>query len=697
MLKRINTISPRIYLYGFLAAALVAFLGRTLWLYHGVYVGPTVPQSDPQTIPNLSALYENVAQTFGPGNVVIFDVGHDNGYDEAEMGLLAGRFASGGAQVEFSGDLVDRAHEATVLVISAPSSTFSRDEIVAIEQFTSKGGRLILIGDPTRVRGVEGLNSLASEYGVLYQQDYIYNLEKNDGNFRNVIFSTFAKDNALTDGLDSVVFQTAHSLRTTEDAGVVMGDDSTFVSSSERPGGAIAVAQGGDGNALFLSDMTFLTAPYNGFADNDRFIDNIVGYALSGERQFSVDDFPYYFGATTDVVYQDAALLDKGFDDFDRLRDAMNAAEKSVAVVDEVGKDRPVIYLATYDNVDEDITAALEKSGISLEGRQIAIKDVAALSVDHTVLFHLIPPPKKPASAKPATPPPATATAKPATTAHEPLADLPSYRLIVIGSDQETLSAGLGILISGDLENCVVTPQTAVCHTDQEHGGAGPAPDGSGETPTPGATIGSFLVVADDESAGSADLTSAPDVEAALSSSGNTVKLVSIVNDGLPSSSDMLDYDAVFWSSGNYAPSQDGVDLLKQYLDDGGHLFIDGAEIAFYWKDDSFLPDYLRANYASYGEQLDLQVGPDDHPLSAGFGGALIPIESSSPPDILDAAGSDVVFVRGPTSVQPGAPALVAYTSGNRMVAFAAFQVSLLDQISLQRLIDNAVAWFLSS
>lgn len=694
MFKQINLKSPTTYLVGFVAAAVITFAARGLWYYHGAYVGPTVPEPDPQTVPSLATPYDNVSLAYGPGSVAVFDTSHDNSYDQQEMGLLAGRLASAGAQVEFGGDIVAKSHEATVLIIPIPSTTFSRDEIVAIKQFTAKGGRLILIGDPTRVRDVGGLNSIASEYGVLYQQDYIYNLKTNDGNFRNVIFSHFAKDNPLTDGLSNVVFQTAHSLRTSPDAGLVMGDDTTFISSSEKPGGVVAVALAGDGNALFLSDMNFLTPPYDSFDDNDHFIDNIVGFAVTGTRTFAVDDFPYYFGATTDVVYQDATLLEDGFKDFDSLRDKMNSAEKTVAVVDKVDKTRPTIYVATYDNIDESITSALDKDGISLEGRQITIKDVTTINADQTVLFHLVPPPKKPASAKQATPTP-SGSATPGAT-RTPSADLPVYQLLIIASDKDALSVGLNILLSGDLGNCVVTPLTAVCQTDQTNEGGGPGSNTGGETPTPGANTGSFLVVADDVTAGSADLTSAPNIEAALTGSGNTAKLVDVTKDGLPSVSDLKSYDAVFWSSGNYAPTQDGVNLLKQYLDDGGKLFIDGAEIAFDWNSDPFLSDYLRASYVSYGEQLDLQVGSNNHPLSTGFGGTVIKLESGAPPDVIKAVGSDVVFVRGPDSVEPGAPALVAYASGDRKVAFAAFQVTLLDQGNLQLLISNAAAWFLT-
>ncbi len=686
MFKQIKLNSPITYFVGFLGAAALAFFGRALWYYHGVYVGPSVPESTLQSVTSLSNTYSGAAHIYTPGNLAIFDTGHDNGFTEEEMGLLAGRLASGGAQVEFiDSDLPQRLHQATVLVVTVPSSTFNREEVIAVEQFVKKGGRLILIGDPTRVRNVDGLNSLASEFGVVYQADYIYNLEKNDGNFRNVIFSNFAKDSPLTDGVKSVVFQTAHSLQAAQDAGIIMGDDNTFVSSSEKPGGVIAVALTGDGNVLSLSDMTFLTAPYNSFADNDRFIDNVVNFALSGQREFTVDDFPYYFGAATDVVYQDSTMLDKSFDDFNSLRDVMNKAEKSVVLAKSIGSERPYIYLATYDAVDDSLKTELDVDGVKLDSGEITIKGVTTLEAANTVMFHLVAPPKS------------SDTGKSSNSTQEPPTQ-PPYHLIVLADSKDALSKGIKELVAGQIADCVVTPTTAVCHLENLEGGGTPGSSGGNETPTPGASVGTFLAVADDVSAGSADLTSAPAIQSALTSGGHKVDLVSVTNDGLPSVDQMMKYDGVFWSSGGYAPTSDGVKLLKTYLDGGGKLFIDGAETAFNWQTDPFLSDYLRAAYVSYGPQSDLQAAANSHPLSQGFGGSVIKLESGTPPDVIDAKGSDVVFVRGPDSQQPGKPAIVAYeTTSGRRVAFAAFQVSLMDKASLNLLITNAAAWFLST
>ncbi len=56
---------------------------------------------------------------------------------------------------------------------------------------------------------------------------------------------------------------------------------------------------------------------------------------------------------------------------------------------------------------------------------------------------------------------------------------------------------------------------------------------------------------------------------------------------------------------------------------------------------------------------------------------------------------ADVVFVRGPDSSDAGTPSLVAY-EGDNMVAFASFQVSLMDSFDASLLLNNAAAWFLS-
>ena len=103
-----------------------------------------------------------------------------------------------------------------------------------LEEFLRKGGRLLIIGEPLRLYSVNGINSLAGAFGIIYQDDYIYNLVENDGSYLNVIFDEF-EENTLTKNLDRIVFQGAHSLRVGEGA-LIMGDENTFSSLREKPG-----------------------------------------------------------------------------------------------------------------------------------------------------------------------------------------------------------------------------------------------------------------------------------------------------------------------------------------------------------------------------------------------------------------------------------------------------------------------------
>src|SRR5258705_788782 len=117
MFKQLNLNSFRTYLFAFGGAVVLAFLARTLWFYHGIYTGPSVPESPPESVPSLSNPYEAEQRLYGPGNLVLFDMGHDNGISEEELGLLAGRMATGGAQVELTSNLIERLHQPPGFII----------------------------------------------------------------------------------------------------------------------------------------------------------------------------------------------------------------------------------------------------------------------------------------------------------------------------------------------------------------------------------------------------------------------------------------------------------------------------------------------------------------------------------------------------------------------------------------------------
>ncbi len=127
--------------------------------------------------------------------------------------------------VEAAEDLAGRLRYAQALVIISPGASFTATEVQTIQAFVDKGGRLLLVGDPTRFgvlmdeygdyAGLDSdathLNSLAAQFDLVFQPDYLYNTAEYEGNYRNIRLTEMASQ-PLTGGLEQVVFYAAHSL-----------------------------------------------------------------------------------------------------------------------------------------------------------------------------------------------------------------------------------------------------------------------------------------------------------------------------------------------------------------------------------------------------------------------------------------------------------------------------------------------------
>jgi hypothetical protein len=454
MKKRIIYILIPIFVFA------LVFLGRSLSFYSGFYSAPEITPIQPN---RLEILSEPLSSPLPPPDVVVstvlIDNSHANGYDEEELTILFGRITAAGGRVEtitYNHDLSEHLRRAGSYIVIANISSFDAEDLLAVDEFVRKGGRLLIIGEPLRIRDVNSINSLAGQFGIIYQDDYIYNLVENDGSYLNVILDDF-EENPLTENLDRIVFQGAHSLRVGEGA-LIMGDENTFSSLREKPGDVVTAALTTDDRVLALPDMTFLTGPFNTFADNDIFIDNIVHFLLSSERTFTLLDFPAFFSQYADIVYTDSELLDKTLDEAFDLRELLSSIGLVVSLSSEHSTERPLIYLSTYDDMDWEVRSVLENDGITFNGNgsssssngdqsftEVELKDIGSLELRGTALFHL----------------------------HQDKDG--AYQLYILADSASWLKGAIEMLLKDGPVECLVSPNTAFCEPDID----------ATETPTP--------------------------------------------------------------------------------------------------------------------------------------------------------------------------------------------------------------------
>ncbi|MCP4427462.1 MAG: hypothetical protein GY803_23480, partial [Chloroflexi bacterium] len=319
--------------------------------------------------------------------LVLLDMAHQNNFTVEDIAYLDGRLSARGFELlpYEGGDLGLRLSAVNAFIVITPLSEFTIEETLAVARFVERGGRLLLVGDPARFNVIFDeenifaevivetdpipLNSLANEFDIAFNGDYLYNTVENEGNFRNIILRRegFAEDD-LADGLQKLAFYGAHSLRVgTSGEALITANDDTWSSATDRPGDLVLAATSRDGQVLALGDIHFLIQPYFTVFDNGAFIARIADFLTEPTgRRFALGDFPYFYRNPAHLVYTGAPDLGPdAFDEIIALQDAFRRVDRDLALTAVPPKDADALYLGLY-NQAEDVAEILTSSGISL-------------------------------------------------------------------------------------------------------------------------------------------------------------------------------------------------------------------------------------------------------------------------------------------------------------------------------------------
>lgn len=346
------------------------------------------PPYQPENVPQVATPAANIfadAPEVGQG-IVLLDRSHNNDFAIEEISYLESRLVARGVELRpfISGDLAGALRSVNSFIIIAPMSSFDSEEIKAITNFVDHGGRLLLVGDPTRydVEFIETefaftysiagdnipLNSLAKEFEILYNGDYLYNTLKNEANYQNLVLSGESLvENGLTDGLEELAFYGSHSLQLGPGAeALLLGDEDTWSTATDRPGNLVLAATAADGNVLAIGDVNFLGNPYYTVFDNSHFIVNIADFLSQPERDLVLGDFPFFFNQPIDLIYTGAPTLGSdAFDEIIALQEALKQIDRQISLATEVQEDHDALYVGLY-NQAEDVQELLESAGIEL-------------------------------------------------------------------------------------------------------------------------------------------------------------------------------------------------------------------------------------------------------------------------------------------------------------------------------------------
>jgi len=438
-----------------LAAFLLPILARGIFYYRGFAARPSISTPDyaalqiaPAPLKTPAAEAKNNAAMEG---IILFDETHGNQFTPSEISALTEAIAARGGAVEFltdSSSLEYKLKYARAFVVVSPSAPFYDAETRLIQNFTAQGGRLLVFTDATRgsvyedyISGIPkyysdapAANTLLTAFDISVNDDYLYDLQHNDSNFRNVLFDEFAKAE-LVFGIKQAAFYGAHSLATTSGTLLLQSAESTRSSIDDehhpQSGGAALSA---DGNTLALGDLTFLSSPYNKMADNAALIQNIADFTLNGERHISLKNFPFVFEKPEAQVYlaSDVTFSTEVIGALGEAQSAFAADGIALTVGDKIPNEGNAIILATFDQNDE-IAPYLKPFEVTLDGGEFfKISKFGSVGRYGSGLLLL-------------------QQSKTGNT------------LLMLANSSEDLVAFIGVIASGSLDACVLQENFGVC------------------------------------------------------------------------------------------------------------------------------------------------------------------------------------------------------------------------------------------
>lgn len=690
-----------------LLALLIMPVGRGLWYYRGVTMPRDVPEPnlDGITVPTpRGGTFVDTPET-GRG-LVLFDRGHENSYSEQEISVLSSRLSSRGMQViPYDGDenLALALAPASAFVVITPYSGFSEEEVSAVRNFVDKGGRLLLVADPTRfqvwwgeyyedydlVPAARMLNDLAKPFGLTFEEDYLYNVVEHEGNYQNIMLRDF-EENALTQGLGEVAFYATHSIHS-PDGGLILADENTHSSKNELGQNLAVAALGGEGRVLALGDLSFMTNPYAGVLDNDRLIAHIADFLAGAERRYELVDFPHFFSSEVNLIplgpEEGAELSTAHILAVSKLQETFEQTERQL-FIQTIDTERDAILLGLFEAAEE-AGDYLDEAGIWVQmaedeqvtataGITLTIEGIGEVDVEGMALLYR----------------------------HQGEG---REVLVLLTDAEDNLDLMVESLASGDLSACAeLSPTLALCALG-EGGGWDDAGDGDdngagGNGAGGDGTVGNSILIVSDSDAEFDCFSGADFFDFALWEDYE-VDLWYEYDGDEPTLDDLQDYDAVIWSTGNCsntAPSETEAEVLRQYVAEGGRLIIEGMRIGADWSGSDFYSEVCHAESSGYAAQYDLEVVDASHPLAEGLAaGQIITfseffIDYGMVPDVVTALDdAQVIFARGPDSEGAGAASILVYEDTQTRIVYIAFPIYLLSDEYADPLILNAARWVL--
>ena len=471
-----------------------------------------------------------------PTEPIVVDLAHFNLVGPSQFQPLAARLAVRGISLRFwmnpmptnavdktnlaglsdqSAELAVQLRDASALVIVSPLFLWKDAEIALVEKFVADGGRLLLISDPDIPEVpdyyIHDVNKLGEPFGVVFSDDYLYDLARNDRNFTHVFQGEFLDRAADLSG-KTIALYGAHSL-----SGPVVSQvrtaDTTLSSLRSGLTTFTTVAIGGQpingtaGRVLAMGDFDVLTDPYVSRYDNEAMLGFVADFLAGAQREQHLTDFPAYLGPRVALAFgpgmpldalllAQASQLQQNLQGSGRTLDMISPAgyvltgtmalTRSTSLTATSALSVPnytdLIYVATFETANRE-TTLLSNAGIRLT----EVAPTPSADEDTPTAT-----PTPSATVKSTGTPEASATTPTTEATPTPTASPQATRVLetgfspqlvaadsilimrsrlgdgqqvtaVLGSDLAAIDGALNRLLSRDFANCIVYPDLVLC------------------------------------------------------------------------------------------------------------------------------------------------------------------------------------------------------------------------------------------
>jgi hypothetical protein len=231
------------------------------------------------------------------GRRVLIDAAHDNRFQREHLQSLVSGLTSAGHEVRILHERrnMDRQlRNADALVVVDPARPYRRAEVRRVNQFTDRGGRLLLVGEPnvnTIQAGLFGVSiskqrsqvtELASSYGISFDTEYVYNVDRNDGNYQHVLARP--GQNADLEGVDRAATYIAAPVHIRKGKRLLVAARGTEQLDVEGNGPYPLAVKHHEGNVTAVGDASMFSPVRSSVADNEDFIAHVASFLVTGSR-----------------------------------------------------------------------------------------------------------------------------------------------------------------------------------------------------------------------------------------------------------------------------------------------------------------------------------------------------------------------------------------------------------------------------